>query len=347
MLVLVPAMSSVAIGVKGLEGTVSEFVFREAPFHQCHASTIVELSGGDLLAAWFGGKREGDPSVEIWVSRKPVGGHWSPPQALTSFPEMPCWNPVLFRDGQNRVWLFFKIGPSPRSWVGAYRTSMDSGISWSPLTYLPAGLLGPIRNKPIILWNGEILAGTSVEAGYGQDTRQDVPYRSWTSWVERSEDGGRTWSVHGPIVVPGENFGVIQPTLWEVRPGYVKMLMRSTLRIGSICEAHSTDGGKTWSPARPTSLPNPNSGIDAVKLRDGRVALVYNHSRRKRSPLNLALSSDEGKTWDTPHLLEEGPGEYSYPAIIQSSDGKVHVTYTWKRQRIKHVVLDLSNTAFR
>jgi predicted neuraminidase len=323
-----------------LKTELTEFVFEAVPFRECHASSIVDLPNGDLLAAWFGGKHEGDNSVEIWLSRKPVGGTWSPPQAVTNFPDTPCWNPVLFRDAQNQVWLFFKIGPDPTSWVGAYRTSTDGGKGWSDTTYLPAGLLGPIRNKPILLSNGDILAGTSREAGLRNEGGRVAPYWSWASWVERSPDGGKTWSIYGPIVYPGKNFGVIQPTLWESEPGHVRMLLRSTEQIGAICESASSDGGQTWTPARATSLPNPNSGIDAVKMKDGRIALVYNHTRRGRTPLNLAASADNGKTWGYPTVLEDQPGEYSYPAIIQASDGKLHITYTWRRRRIKHVVVN-------
>lgn len=316
-----------------------EFIFSDAPFEGAHASTIVELRDGGLLSAWFAGREEGDPSVEIWTARKPEDSSWSTPRALTDFPEMPCWNPVLFRDA-GKLWLFFKVGPSPREWVGAYRTSTDGGRTWSPVEYMPAGQLGPIRNKPIVLSNGDILAGTSVEAGYEGGTPADAPYRSWATWIERSPDGGKTWQKHGPITVPGENYGVIQPTLWETDEGHVKMLMRSTGRIGWICSSVSTDGGKTWSPARPTDLPNPNSGIDAVKLSDGRVVLVYNHSQDSRSPIHLAVSSDDGESWGDPLILEQGEGEFSYPAIIQTGDGTIHITYTWKRQRIRHLTVD-------
>lgn len=316
-----------------------EFLYPDSMIPSAHASTIAETPDHGLLAAWFGGSAEGQDDVEIWVSRKEHGKDWSTPEAVTNTPHMPVWNPVLFVEADT-TWLFFKVGPSPREWVGAYLRSVDNGRSWSPATYLPAGLMGPVRTKPLDLGDGVWLAGSSVEAGYRWDSPADAPYRAWAVWVERTEDHGRTWSRHGPVGVPDEPFGVIQPTLWQTAGGEVRMLMRSTDRIGRIVASSSTDGGKSWTPAVPTGLPNPNAGIDVVRLNDGRVILVYNHLTEGRNALHVALSEDDGETWGEPRLLEEGPGEYSYPAVIQSADGLVHVTYTWRRTRIRHVVID-------
>jgi predicted neuraminidase len=281
-----------------------EFIYTNAPFASAHASTIVETPSGALVAAWFGGAHEGSDDVEIWYSRKQAGDRWSAPAVATQTPDMPTWGPVV---------------------------------------YLPAGLSGPIRTKPIILSDGTWLAGTSVEAGYRGDTPDDAPYRAWTVWVERSVDRGQSWTRSGPIGMPGEPYGVIQPTLWQTPSGEVRMLMRSTERIGRIAFAYSRDGGQTWSDARPTQLPNPNAGIDVVRLRDGRLILVYNHLPRGRSAIHLALSRDEGATWSAPLVLEDGQSELSYPAVIQSSDGLVHVTYTWQRTHIRHLVIDPRN----
>lgn len=319
------------------------FVFPEGTFEEVHASTVEETADGTLLAAWFGGESEGEDDVEIWLSRKEPGGSWSDPEAMTDFPSDPCWNPVLFRVGQ-RIRLYFKVGPSPREWVGAYRESTDGGASWGPIQYLPAGQIGPVRSKPILLSDGAILAGSSVEAGYGSGTPGDAPYRSWAGWVERSTDGGRTWSIHGPLAVPGENYGVIQPSLWETSEGHVRALLRSTDGIGKVVTALSTDGGRTWGPGRPTELPNPNSALDAVKLEDERLVLVYNHAApadwpEGRHALHVAVSNDDGASWTEPTILEQGDGEFSYPAIIQTRDGDLHVTYTWKRTRIRHVTI--------
>ena len=131
--------------------------------------------------------------------------------------------------------------------------------------------------------------------------------------------------------------GVIQPTILTYADNRLQMLCR-TRGKGFIAESWSQDGGRTWSEMTLTSLLNPNSGIDAATLRDGRQLLVFNNTPKGRSPLNVAVSSD-GKQWSTVLILESKPGEYSYPAVIQASDGRVHITYTYLRKSIKHVIL--------
>ncbi len=306
----------------------SGFIFEDAPFQSCHASTLVEVSPGVLLAAWFGGSQEGARDVAIWMSRFD-GSSWGPVREAARAEGVPCWNPVLFKTVDGEVLLFYKAGENPRSWSGLIRRSRDCGQTWSEAELLPAGILGPIKNKPIQLKDGTLVCGSSVES-----------WRAWACWVELSPDAGKTWSKHGPIEVPGNHYGIIQPTLFLTRDGRIRFLCRATKSIGRICMAESSDGGKTWSDATPTDLPNPNSGIDAVNLADGRVALVYNHTPLARTPLNVAISNDDGDTWEKVLTLEDEPGEYSYPSVIQAQDGMLHIAYTWKRQRIKHVVVD-------
>lgn len=323
------AFSFAAAAALVMAGPTSEFIYEAAPFPSCHASTIVETAKGEFLAAWFGGAGEGKPDVAIWGARK-ADGRWSEPFELAREPEIATYNPVLFYTKDKTLWLYYKFGPSPQTWTGARRFSRDNGATWSQIEHLPAGLYGPIKNKPLVLDDGTIVSGTSVES-----------YRAWTSWVERSTDGARSWSRQGPIEVPGQPYGTIQPAIVPLR-GRLRMFVRATQRIGRICYADSTDGGLTWTPARPTSLPNPNSGIDAAGLRDGRIVLVYNHTAQGRSPLNMAVSND-GETWNNFLALETEPGEFSYPAVIQASDGSIHITYTWNRKKIRHVEIPLAD----
>lgn len=306
---------------------ISEFIFDKAAFASCHASTIVEPEPGRLLAAWFGGTAEGRKDVKIWLARHD-GMRWSEPELAAEEPDQPCWNPVLFKSQKGTLFLFYKGGPSPMTWSGFVRRSSDGGKIWNKAELLPAGILGPIKNKPIQLKDGTIVAGTSVES-----------HRAWGCWVERSGDDGRTWRRHGPINVPDHLHGIIQPSLFETKDGRLVMYCRAR-GLGVICRAESRDKGETWSAAEKTDLPNPNSGIDLVRTGEGRVFLIYNHTPTGRTPLNLAMSAADGKTWKKVHTYEDEAGEYSYPAIIQTQDGRLHATYTWKRTRIKHVVLD-------
>ena len=150
--------------------------------------------------------------------------------------------------------------------------------------------------------------------------------------------GCGTWTTSSAGgLVDGHDIEAIQPSILIHPGGRLEAIGRT--RAGRVFETWSADAGKTWAPMTLAALPNPNSGIDAVTLRDGRHLIVYNHTERGRSPLNVALSAD-GRTWDAALVLENEPGEYSYPAVIQTSDGLVHITYTWQRQRIKHVVVD-------
>jgi predicted neuraminidase len=306
----------------------SEFIFETAPFPSCHASTIVETKGG-LVAAWFGGTAERNPDVGIWTSRFEHGA-WTPPVEVANGVQSaalryPTWNPVLFQPTGGPLLLFYKVGPSPSAWWGMVTRSSDAGQTWSTPEKLPDGILGPIKNKPVQLANGDVLSGSSTENN------------GWQVHFERSTDGGRTWTAPPPLN-DGHTVAAIQPSVLTHTGGRLQALGRT--QSGRIFETWSSDGGHTWTPLALTSLPNPNAGIDAVTLRDGRSLVVYNHTARGRSPLNVAISPD-GRAWKMVLVLEDQPGqEYSYPAVIQSSDGLVHITYTWRRQRIKHVVID-------
>ncbi len=305
----------------------NEFIFETAPFKSCHASTLAETEGG-LVAAWFGGSAEGSPDVGIWLSHH-VNGKWTVPIEVTDGVQSParryaCWNPVLFQAARGPLLLFYKVGPTPASWWGMLTQSDDGGHTWSRPLRLPEGILGPVKNKPVQLVSGDILCPSSSED------------QGWRIHMERTEDLGRTWQTIGPLN-DGTKIGAIQPSLLIHGDGQLQAVGRT--RQGKVFTIGSADDGRTWGPMTLTHLPNPDSGTDAVTLRDGRFLLVFNNTPHGRSPLNVALSTD-GKAW-TPYLaLESEPGEFSYPAVIQSRDGQVQITYTWNRRRIKHVTLD-------
>jgi predicted neuraminidase len=332
-----------------------EFVYDRGPYPQVHASTLVETASGQLLAAWFGGTEEGHEDVSIWLARYEHAG-WSAGVKVADGVQdarkrFPTWNPVLFQPRDGPLMLFYKVGPSPREWWGMVITSADDGRTWTAPRRLPDGILGPIKNKPEQLADGTIVAGSSTEA---------VDSDAWRVHVEISRDTGRTWE---RVAVADGGFNAIQPAILRHADGRLQLLCRS--KEMHVPATSSSDGGRTWTPLAPSGLYGVNSGLDAVTLKDGRHLLVYNYRDRPggspanyrpeqlagvknpptgvraRWPLVVAISRD-GVSWRNVLTLEDAPNRhgYAYPAIIQTRDGRVHVSYTFNREKIKHVVID-------
>lgn len=335
---------------KAFERTVSkaggrvDFVFDDdRPFAQCHASTVVQAADGTVLCAWFGGTEEKNPDVSVWMSTFRDGA-WSAPEKTVKVDDTAHWNPVLFRDAADTVHLFFKAGVDEIHWRTWWTQTKDAGSSWSkPVELVPGdvGGRGPVKNKAITLGDGAWLAPASIEY---KEARREI----WKAFADRSEDAGKTWTRSEYFAIPEpkegkrdrrfRGVGAIQPTFWESKPGHVHALVRTG--AGIIWRTESEDGGKTWAPYTATDLPNNNSGFDALRLADGRVVLIYNPVGMNwgpRTPLDLAVSSDNGETWKTIAHLEDDPdleSEYSYPAIVATEDGFA-VSYTWNRERIR------------
>jgi predicted neuraminidase len=332
----------------------SEFIYsaEDVPFPSCHASTIVETPNG-LLTAWFGGTHEKNPDVGIWVSREENGKWTTPIEVVNGIQNdtlrYPTWNPVLYYEN-NKLVLFYKVGPDCSYWWGEMKISDDYGKTWSNAIRFPDNIWGPIRNKPVLLDNGVLLCPSSTE------------YDGWRVHMEWTADLGKTWH-RTDALNNGDSLSAIQPTILVHPGGKLQILCRT--KNDWIYSAWSVDKGETWTKPEPIDLPNNNSGIDAVNLKDGRFLIAYNHigkikSKSKRNILNLAISKD-GIHWDAVLTLENDErknkektltldevgaintnAEYSYPAMIQTCDGLVHITYTWRREFIKHVVLDPS-----
>jgi predicted neuraminidase len=303
----------------------SELVFERipsAPAHHC--STICEAAGGDLLCLWYGGSYESADDQALFLSRKkPDDKRWSPPQVLAQNALKPPGNGVIFRDPTDRLWIVWARmeGTRPMRRGSGWnrcrlmvRTSTDHGHSWSEDRTLLVDTMGGVpRNPPIRLTDGTLLLPD------GQ------------SHFLSLAAGAHQWQRVGSFR------GGSQPAVIQRSDGSLLALLR---RSGNIHQIESRDAGRTWSAAVPTPLANPGAGISMVKLAGGHLVLVFNDSQTSRTPLSICRSLDEGKTWEAPLHLETNPGEYSYPCVIQSSDGQIHITYTFRRYSIKHVELN-------
>lgn len=320
------------------EGIVKdEFIFETAPYPSSHAATIVETTNKELVASWFGGTNEKDPDVGIWVSKlkndKWTEGVEVANGVINDTLRYATWNPVLYQIPKGDLMLFYKIGPSPTEWWGMIIRSSDGGETWSKPETMPKDFLGPIKNKPVLLANGTLLSPSSVEGD------------GWYLRMESTPDFGKNWIMGDTISQGKDTINAIQPSILFHKGKKIQAIGRTRNR--HLFSTFSSDNGNTWSDISLLNMPNNSSGTDAVTMKNGQHALIYNHVwpnedqiKGIRSPLNIAVSKD-GINWDASLVLEDsGIGQYSYPAIIQGSDGMLHCVYTWRRQRIKYVKID-------
>lgn len=316
---------------------IDEFIYDVAPYPSAHAATIVETTNGDLVASWFGGTHERNPDVGIWVSKR-KNDTWTEAVevangVMNDTLRYPTWNPVLYQIPDGDLMLFYKVGPSPSEWWGVVMTSADHGETWSPPTKMPEDYLGPIKNKPVLLENGNLLLPSSTEGN------------GWNLRMESTPDFGKTWVMADTLSKGKQAINAIQPSVLFHKNGKLQQIGRTRNR--QLFTTWSEDNGSTWSDLELINMPNNSSGTDAVTMRNGQHVLIYNHVwpdegkvKGVRSPLNIAVSND-GIHWDASLVLEDSRiSQYSYPAIIQGADGMLHAIYTWRRQKIKYVKID-------
>lgn len=331
-----------------IKNFIREFIAEEdSPFDSAHASTLVQAADGTVIAAWFGGSWEKAPDTAIWLSRR-VDGVWETPRKAADVRGTAMWNPVLFQKEDGSVLLFYKVGAEIPTWKTWCMESYDNGVTFTAPREMvegdEIGGRGPVKNKPIRLKDGTVLAPGSLEGN------------TWDAFVDISTDDCRTWEMSQ--IVPLRRCstdlrainrpydrrhifgkGVIQPTLWQDASGDVHMFLRST--SSRIFRSDSTDGGRTWCTAYDTGLPNNNSGIDLVRTADGKILLACNPRENypgmysgSRTPLSLLISGDNGETFEHLADLETEEGIFCYPSIICNERREVLMTYTWNRRTI-------------
>lgn len=324
--------------------TEEGFLYEKADFPSCHASTVLETQKGSTLVAYFGGEYEGADDVKIWISRREKGKKtWQMSMAADGFGTA-CYNPVLTELPDGRIVLFYKIGKNVQAWTGWYKISTDDGHTWGEPVALPHGFLGPIKDKPIVTDN-RLLCPSSKEKDYWR-----VHFETWDLATGK-------WHYTGPFTTENATTTMdrpkevlqpivcIQPTVIRLPDGTLQALCRT--KNGFLATTYSADNGLSWTPIVATDLPNNNSGVDAVTLSDGRHALVYNDlvtpdggDMGPRNSLALAIFSPDMSRMEQKISLENTKeGEYSYPAIIETKDGRLFITYTWHRKRIAYKVV--------
>jgi len=306
---------------KNMEIIKKEFIFKEHNSeYECHASTLLK-KGNRIICAWFEGTKEKSNDVKIKLSIY-ENGVFKEPKVISAKENTPHWNPVLFDLG-DKIALYFKVGFEIKDWVTYISYSFDGGLNFTNPEILIekdfSGGRGPVKNKPIRLNNGRILCPASTEQG------------KWLPFCDISDDNGESYK---KINIPCENVGLIQPSFWQDKEGEIHALMRSN--NGFIYRSDSSDFGKSWCLSYKTNMPNNNSGIDLVKLKDGRIILICNPVEGNwaaRSPLSLYISDDNGDNFTKIYDLETVKGEFSYPSVINEKE-KIYITYTYNRKNI-------------
>ncbi len=296
-----------------------------------HCATLIALPGGELLAAWFTGAFETAPDQFIAVARRSPGAEvWSQPIPAVDTPGQADGQPVFLLDGQGVLWLYFVTLSGP-DWTSAHmrrRPSLDLGRTWGPVEELPLPPGMMFRSRPLNF------------AFQGEPERWLFPVYDeviWRSTMLISEDDGASWRRTGFIETPNGN---IHPCVAPLADGRLLAFLRPGGQGGVIWRTVSQDRGESWALPVPTPLPNPNSGLDLLATEQGSLLLAFNNSRRRRTPLCVALSDDQGASWPHLRVLEDGEGEFSYPTVIQGADGIFHAVYTWRRRTIQYVQFD-------
>lgn len=304
-------------------------------FPSCHCSVLLELDNGDLLVGYYAGTGEAKPDAAWVLARKGVGqDHFEPLATIADSEGKPEGNGILFQDRAGKVVLVYNTmhgrldgrhgeGVRWRTCDLRQKVSADNGRTWSDVAVLDAHWGNVPRCKPIRLQSGNLIFGTEYDDGHSR------------FWI--SEDDGSTWQMTGPVLgEPNQH-----PALVERDDGSLLALLRPSGSQGCVLQSESFDGGHTWTDAVITDLASPFAALDAVKLKDGRVVVVWNSNPEARNPLTLALSEDDGKTWAYRRDLVCGEGQFHYPALIQTQDDLLHVAFTNNRKTIDHIVLSV------
>jgi predicted neuraminidase len=307
-----------------------------------HPACMSELRNGDLYLVYYGGKGEYATDTAVFGSRLKKGeSRWSPPEVIARDPFRSVGNAVIWQAPDGIVWMFYVVryGDTWSSSRIQCKISNDDARSWSDASALAieAGMM--VRNRPLVLHDGNYLLPIYHETG--EDTERVGP--SSTSLFLRFNPKSKSWIESGRIRSPNGN---IQPSVVEIEPDHLIAYCRrgggyDPKEIGYIVRSESRDGGRTWSEGKDSQFPNPNAAVDFLKLSSGRLLLIFNNSMNQRTPLTAAISADSDRTWPHRRDIVSGIGDFAYPSAFQAADGVIHVVFTSERRTvINHATFD-------
>lgn len=312
------------------DGIQLERVFGpEQPCKYKHPASFTQLAGGDLYLTYYGGAGEYATDTAVWGARKKKGqDKWTAPQVIADTPWRSEGNSVVWQAPDGLVWLFFltRYGDTWSTSRIKAKISKDGANSWSDpfMIAFEQGMM--IRSHPIVLADGDYLLPVYHETGHDRE----IVGPDSTSLFLRFNPRTKTWTETNRIK---SRIGNIQPAVARITDDYLVCYCRrgggyDPCADGWLVRAESHDGGKTWSMGKETKFPNPNSAVDFIKLRNGHLLLVYNDNMNDRTPLTVAISTDNDKTYPYRRNVMQGPGPFAYPVAIQTQDDKIHIVFT-------------------
>ncbi len=307
-----------------------------------HPASMTELKNGDLYLVYYGGEGEYATDTGVFGSRLKRGEtKWSDPRPIARDPFRSVGNGVVWEGPDGVVWLFYvvRFGETWSTSRVQVKVSPDGAETWSDASVLSLEEGTMVRNRPIVLKSGDYLLPVYHETGH--DPERVGP--DSTSLFLRYQPAKRTWTKSGPIRSTNGN---IQPAVVELDDNHLIAYCRrggdyDPKTIGYIIRAESHDGGLSWSEGKNSAFPNPNAAVEFLKLRNGRLLLIFNDSMTSRTPLTAALSTDQDRTWTSRRNVRDGNGDFGYPSAFQARDGRIHLVYTSdSRTVVNHAVFD-------
>jgi predicted neuraminidase len=321
------------------------FIDPKPPHPMSHVASVGELPDGTVAATWYAGSREGAADVSIYLStRAPGQDGWSPPRAIVTRESAArelnrhirkIGNSLVFADSAGKLWLIY-VTVSIGGWSGSslnLTTSSDRGVTWATSQRLT---LSPFFNLAELVKNAPVeLSGGGWAVPIYHELVSTFPE---VLWLDDAADGIRATKSR----MSAGWFGY-QPALTPIDHNRALALLRDDGGANAVTLTRTEDAGETWSPPQPLDLPNPDAGLDAIRLQDGRLLLAFNDAVNSRENLRLAMSNDQGQTWRRVATLAEEPGaDFSYPFLMEMRSGDVQLVYTWKRAAIRHVAFNVA-----